>query len=245
MPAYKITPEQVDQLEAAFTDAVHAGLLAWQRELLRGVTADTVRLIEQRVGDLSLRQPLRDALVDWLTRIADAGVAQARLDFERDVYGVKRTNEDALLTTMWDLANEAAARWAIRYGDNLMGALAKTTTPRIQALVADWIQNAEPLSALIKRIKDGPLYSYERARTIAVTETTRAFAQGNIEAWRASGVVRQHEWVTSVDERVCPICGPLHGRIVEIGQDFAPGISAPPAHPRCRCGLNPVVDVSS
>lgn len=245
MLAYKITPKELGQLESAFADAVHAALLTWQRELLRGVTPDTVHLVERRLNDPALRQPLRDTLVDWLTRIADTGVADARLKFEREVYGVKRANEETLLTVMWDMANEAAARWAIRYGDNLVGALAKTTTPRIQALVADWIQNAEPLSALIRRIKDGPLYSYDRARTIAVTETTRAFAQGNIEAWQASGVVKKHEWVTSNDERVCPICGPLHGRIVAIGEEFAPGITAPPAHPRCRCGLNPVVDVSS
>jgi len=40
-------------------------------------------------------------------------------------------------------------------------------------------------------------------------------------------------WETANDERVCPICGALHRkREGEWG-----GLSGPPAHPRCRCGV--------
>jgi hypothetical protein len=35
-------------------------------------------------------------------------------------------------------------------------------------------------------------------------------------------------WQTSNDERVCPICGPKHGKEITDGK-------FPPAHPRCRC----------
>lgn len=38
-------------------------------------------------------------------------------------------------------------------------------------------------------------------------------------------------WVTMQDERVCPICGPLQGRVYRKGQ-FLPPL---PAHANCRC----------
>ncbi len=38
-------------------------------------------------------------------------------------------------------------------------------------------------------------------------------------------------WMTMEDERVCPICGPLEGRIYRKGQ-FLPPL---PAHANCRC----------
>ena len=46
-------------------------------------------------------------------------------------------------------------------------------------------------------------------------------------------------WVTMEDERVCPICGPLEGRIYRKGQFMAPL----PAHANCRCRWELIYDV--
>jgi SPP1 gp7 family putative phage head morphogenesis protein len=40
-------------------------------------------------------------------------------------------------------------------------------------------------------------------------------------------------WETANDERVCPVCGALHGK----REDDWNGLRSPPAHPRCRCGV--------
>jgi hypothetical protein len=75
-------------------------------------------------------------------------------------------------------------------------------------------------------------YSPVRAEMIAVTETTRAAVEGEralVEALqKESGIGMAPIWQTSNDERVCPICGPKHGKHITDGQ-------YPPAHPRCRC----------
>lgn len=50
-------------------------------------------------------------------------------------------------------------------------------------------------------------------------------------------------WCTSEDERVCPICGPLDGKIVGMDEEFPTNVSSrykftrlyPPAHIQCRC----------
>jgi hypothetical protein len=75
-------------------------------------------------------------------------------------------------------------------------------------------------------------YSPVRAEMIAVTETTRAAVEGEralVDALqKESGIAMVPIWQTSNDERVCPICGPKHGKPITDGQ-------YPPAHPRCRC----------
>lgn len=45
-------------------------------------------------------------------------------------------------------------------------------------------------------------------------------------------------WITAKDERVCKICGPLHGKRVKVGEQFetsAGKIWTPGTHPNCRC----------
>lgn len=42
--------------------------------------------------------------------------------------------------------------------------------------------------------------------------------------------VRWERWVTGADERVCPECGPLHGRAWPEGEG-----DVPPLHVNCRC----------
>lgn len=80
----------------------------------------------------------------------------------------------------------------------------------------------------------------DRAERIAITEITRAYAEGNQLAgedlaaqWPGVRVTKR--WFTNNDDLVCPICGPLEGAEVNIDEEFAPGIDNPPAHVNCRC----------
>lgn len=224
--------------ERDFSEAMADALASWRRRVMRGIGADSVGEIERRI--MGTTQPLIDLVAEYLRRNAEWGVSEARAEIERDVLGVKRLDE--LLTGIaWDLANEDAAAWALWYADNLVGQFAQTTSSRIQRLVSAWIQNSEPFHVLRDRIIGDYMYSEERAYTIAVTETTRAYARGNQLAWERSGVIKRQRWNTANDEIVCPICGPLHNKVVDMGAAFAAGIDGPPAHPRCRCWLTPVV----
>lgn len=84
----------------------------------------------------------------------------------------------------------------------------------------------------------------ERSEAIARTEIMTALNTGAEEA-RNQAVERgllsedaKKVWVTGLDERVCPICEPLNGETVPIGQPFNVGgdlLDAPPAHIQCRC----------
>lgn len=52
-------------------------------------------------------------------------------------------------------------------------------------------------------------------------------------------------WLTAEDERVCSLCGPLNGIVVDAGAEFAPGVRLPvvDTHSRCRCKLVPIPKV--
>lgn len=68
-----------------------------------------------------------------------------------------------------------------------------------------------------------------RMEMIARTEVLRAHNQGRIKFHKEIGVSRL-EWMTMEDERTCPVCGGLDGKVFDI--DHFPN---QPAHPNCRC----------
>lgn len=87
---------------------------------------------------------------------------------------------------------------------------------------------------LAKSITDSP----ERASLIAISESAKAYSYGSELAWSESGVVSGKEWL--VAGKPCEICSPLSGKVVGLGEEFAPGISVPgDSHPRCVCAISP------
>ncbi len=73
-----------------------------------------------------------------------------------------------------------------------------------------------------------------RARVIAQTEVIASHASGSLSAFREAGVVAVHnlaEFRTAGDDRVCPQCQALEGRVFTLAA--AEGVI--PVHPNCRC----------
>jgi SPP1 gp7 family putative phage head morphogenesis protein len=150
----------------------------------------------------------------------------------------------------WDTYNQYALDWLSTWGRNYLSGITQTSSKQVMRAIEDWVKAGEHLDKLtehIGRILE-PIYADHRARQIAVTETTRIYAEGNLAAWRASGVVTHKRWMTGRDELVCPYCAPLDGMVVELDSNgFTTeigglGVTAPPLHPNCRCWLTPVLD---
>jgi hypothetical protein len=135
-------------------------------------------------------------------------------------------NVDALLA---DWAEEATRR-------QVEELLYPYTRDYIARAVAAWRRmpgaDRAELVAMIE-----PVVGAKRAETVAITAATEAATAG-VRAYR-DGLRTEHNleyvmvWETANDERVCPICGALHGK----REDEWGGRSGPPAHPRCRCGV--------
>lgn len=224
------------QMERSFEAAVGRALRALRLSIIRNVGDDPNEMI-QRLDDERVTRPFQDAIARQLEKVAVAGAVFGRDQVEREVFGTRKGIEAG----MWELANNAAAQWAVRYGYELVRGLLATTRDWLQLQVAEYVRNSETIGQLIARIREGSGFGEDRARRIAVTEVTRAFARGNMESWRASGVIEGKEWRTNNDELVCPVCGPLSGRVVGLDELFPGDIDGPPAHPNCVLPGNEIV----
>jgi len=81
-----------------------------------------------------------------------------------------------------------------------------------------------------------------RALLIARTEIIRAHAEGQLDSFERLGVSKlglQAEWLAAQDDRVCPRCSAMHGKVltVEEARDMIP------LHPNCRCAWKPHIEV--
>jgi HK97 family phage portal protein len=81
-----------------------------------------------------------------------------------------------------------------------------------------------------------------RALRIARTEVISGYAEGSIEGYRQSGVVKGKRWLTANDDRVDDECAENEADgAIGLESNFSTGHSAPPVHPNCRCTLQPEV----
>lgn len=97
----------------------------------------------------------------------------------------------------------------------------------IKAQLSEGIVKGESMRKLAKRVSESTGVPIQRARTMARTETMFAFNTAKDEEFRKYGVEKV-EWVAALDERMCPVCGKLHGKVFEIDQ-----CPPCPAHPNC------------
>jgi SPP1 gp7 family putative phage head morphogenesis protein len=80
-----------------------------------------------------------------------------------------------------------------------------------------------------------------RALLIARTETIRGSNEGQAQLWNQAvdagklSRTAKRVWITTPDERLCPICEGLEGKIAPLNGSFDGRFSGPPAHPACRC----------
>ena len=103
-------------------------------------------------------------------------------------------------------------------------------------------QRPRPLKARAREYADKAFTS--RVKKLAKQEEHNIDEQAKQFAWmwlQDKGRLNekaQKLWITAKDERVCPVCGPLHGKKVGINERFRTKEGefwTPGLHPNCRC----------
>lgn len=90
-------------------------------------------------------------------------------------------------------------------------------------------------------------YGYFRTNGVYTGNTIRAANLGQQLLWRQAATqglllaerVRR-SWIVTPDDKLCPLCRPLHEQTVPLDQPFMTArgpVMTPPLHPRCRCAL--------
>lgn len=136
---------------------------------------------------------------------------------------------------LWDEAVIAreAADWAASYAYDLISGLNANTLDVVRRAVPRFIETPGMTIGDLRR-ELAPAFGERRAQVIAVTETTRAYQEGQRVVQREldrGGVRRLRKWNVSGDEKVCELCGPLD----QTTEDTWVGTQGPPRHPNCRC----------
>lgn len=116
---------------------------------------------------------------------------------------------------------------------------------RIPTEQADTEYVREAIASDVERYRERLLR--QRGSLIVETETQAAVQAGERLWWEEAGAQGRvslerttKRWATVQDERVCPICAPLHGVEIPFGELFSSGEfegEGPPSHPGCRCFL--------
>lgn len=180
-----------------------------------------------------------------LSVIIDSGITAAGEDAFTDAVVEVGGNIENMLTI--GLPNQRAQQYAqdraaaLIGSDGSGGELAQATRDMLRSTIADALANAQTVDELSASIEDNYAFSADRADTIARTELKNAMSAGNLEGWRASGVVTGKAWQVSNDD-VCDIClDNQDAGTIGIDDVFPSGDDAPAAHPNCNCAIVPVV----
>lgn len=172
-----------------------------------------------------------NALVELVYNSILAGITQAELEIGFAL-GDGAVNQAAL-----DYARKYTTAWLLTLDDVTQKALRDALALLPQG-------GGATIGDIIKLLE--PTFGTDRAWRIAVTETTRIYAEAN--QIFANELARQYpdfnvikRWYTNADDRVCPICAPLNGKEVRQDEEFDTGIPNPPAHVNCRCWTSATV----
>jgi SPP1 gp7 family putative phage head morphogenesis protein len=91
------------------------------------------------------------------------------------------------------------------------------------------VSNKEMTKQLSQRMDSGR----KVANRLIRTEVTNTYAQSSLQGYNDSGIVKQYEYLATLDNRTSEICTELDGKIFDTDKAIT-GLNYPPMHPNCR-----------
>ena len=209
-------------LEAALREVLENALVA-----ARGSNSKIVALLTELYGDAALQGAYHAAhaasamLPDWLMS----------LDLPTDYW--------SNWTPGW---GEAAAKVAggglqqlLQAADVTIRGLQSTAIGQLATHLATGLAAGDPIGKTARAAR-GVIADPKRADMIVNTEYARAMTAASLDTYQANNVA-QLEWLAEKD--ACDQCSAN----AALGATPISEMPAPPAHPRCRCAVVPVIDV--
>jgi hypothetical protein len=232
--------------------------------VMRRIFAKQSKRVEEWLKVQYPGMPLKftDSDLQNLLDLDDDELADLILEFVKAAQGgVKLFATRVSFTVDWTLTNSEAAKWAKEYIYKLIKGINETTVKILQSTISTFVETPGNTIGDVIRALSGA-FDEKRAGLIGITETTRAFAQGEIMAGKqlqidAPGVKVQKQWFTNLNEfidehqtGVCELCKPLHGKIVDIDQPFYEITNEyqdgnPPLHPKCFCNITTFTNIQA
>ena len=138
--------------------------------------------------------------------------------------------------------NKLAVEWAENRAAELVTKVTEATRDYLRADVTQAMEEGWSTAQLSKAIQENYGFSEGRSNTIARTEIGQADVEGNMMAYRESGVVEGKEWILGSEHQDDDECTDNAAEgIIPLDQPFSSGHMNPLAHPNCVCDVLPVV----
>ena len=183
--------------------------------------------------------------VDW-SAVSDKDMADLVLTLagaRQD--GIRLFSEQVQTGIDYTAINARAARAARTYAGELIKGINKTTAEAVRNVIAAF---AETPGMTVGDVIAQLPFDEQRARQIAVTEITRAYAEGEMEAGQElkdkyPDVAIIKQWFTAENENTCTLCSDLEdlGEVEYDYQYFEPDDYSdgqkPPRHVNCHCWM--------
>ncbi len=199
---------------------------------------DAMRTLRKEQS-LMFRQSSRAAFRSGVYRGIEE-FASTQMPFYRDL---TPDGIDKLTTSVFTLIDTDALDFMTNYNLVLVGDVSRELESGIKRTILSGITTGKGVREIVRDmgtvIEDKQSFrnagtkvftkAQYRMEMIARTEVLRAHNQGRIKFHQQVGVQRL-EWMTMEDERTCPVCGELDGKVFDI--DHFP---SQPRHPFCRC----------
>lgn len=229
------------------------------RRAINAATLESIDNLEDVIGDA-------DMLDEWDGRIANA--VRPTLS-EAMTAGGSQGMQSVGVEVGFDVTNPKVSEFLEEYRFRLAGAVNQTTLDALSQQVRIGVEQGENVREITSRILDasvgteanpGPVFSQQRSRVIARTETARAYVEGERLAWEQSGVVEGKQWLLAPD--ACEFCRAaakaFEDRTLGLSETFYKrgdtltgedggvmrldysDIQGPPLHPNDRCDLRPI-----
>lgn len=177
----------------------------------------------------------KDMLVGWeefLSKEITPEIIQIFKD--AGIYAVSQLGVDEPIT---NLLNNRALTFAETRSAELVTKIEESTREMLRVTIRNAVEQGIGSFDLAKMIEDNNAFSPERADLIASYELGTALEEGNMSAWRDSGVVTGKEWITADDEIVSDDCQANAAQgVIGLEEEFQSGDMNPLAHPGCLPG---------
>jgi SPP1 gp7 family putative phage head morphogenesis protein len=134
---------------------------------------------------------------------------------------------------VFNVTNPEVIKFIDKYLLKLSGVLNDTTLIAVKNIIKEGLTDGSTIQEIADRINASPEFSPVRSTMIARTETANSYINGEIVAWKQSGVVDRKQWISSPG--ACDICKALNGKQVGLDEKFGEGWFNSLPHPSCRC----------
>jgi hypothetical protein len=234
--------------EKKLTKVLARGLIKAKGQVIKNLRAGYPKSLSKAADKTLNIKAIID--IDWSFLPEDVQDELIDVAMEGSTFGLGQLS----LTSSGPLANKAnqvAANWATDRSAEMVGmkyvdgdlevnpnprfAISDTTRTRLREIIRAAFNQDTPIEDLIDELNEADIFSMARAEMIARSEVSMAQNQGNLLAWRNSGLVEKVAWVVSSEHDAAAECS------CQDNEDEGPydidDVPEFPDHPNCMCSL--------